>query len=326
MKKAIFAVSLCLLVFSLNAEPVRVQVAGVLEVRADNSESQKLSMAFQDAFGIAITPSPFLQGIEIELKIPSVLAKYKDFFVWFLYQNINPKVDKNIVSYDAERIVMKTIPDRLSMVIQIPLKKNHTLKSTPYSTVLSEPIDAQTRELLFRIMPAMKGIPLELEKAVFQVKVRPLLTDEGLASIKLKYPNQGMEKLPVSIFIDDKLIENINEAVLLKAGNHYLTTRGDDFRDEHISFVVEQGKTLNLDVILHDTTPVLVIEAPENALFYIDGSKVEAKAFEEILLEAGEHTLLVKLGDYSLSRKINLQKGRLYKLVLMIDIQIQEEN
>jgi hypothetical protein len=41
-------------------------------------------------------------------------------------------------------------------------------------------------------------------------------------------------------------------------------------------------------------------------------------------VEPGDHTAACRIGDYSLTRKFTAYRGKTYKLVLEIDLQVQE--
>ncbi|HET7839690.1 MAG TPA: hypothetical protein VFL04_08015, partial [Rectinemataceae bacterium] len=267
--------------------------------------------------------SPFIQGMEIELKVPAAVMAVPGGFAYELWRRVDPAPEKSRFGYRGERIITQMLPARAGLVIQVPIRKDHSLKSGPYATLVPVVVEAKDFPFLFKLLAVSKGFSSEVENAQFQVRVRPILTDEGALSIRLRYPEGQAEKSPVAITVDDRKVE-ASGPLLLKAGVHRLHIASDNYREENRSFTIEQGKALELVVELQDTTPVLLIEAPDSAVVLLDGQRLDHVAKPQIQVEAGEHSATCRIGDYTITRKFTAYRGKTYHLVLAIDLQVQE--
>jgi hypothetical protein len=66
------------------------------------------------------------------------------------------------------------------------------------------------------------------------------------------------------------------------------------------------------------------VEAPDSAIVSLDGDKIDHVAHPTMTVEPGDHYASCRIGDYSLTRKFTAYRGKSYKLVLEIDLQVQE--
>ena len=150
-----------------------------------------------------------------------------------------------------------------------------------------------------------------------------IIADEGALHLTIRTPENLKDK-PYTVLIDDEVVSNYQKEWLLKTGEHHLSVISDDFRNESRSFVIEQAKTQELNIELQDTTPVIQIEAPENAKVLFD-DQVISRLHQSILTEPGQHTIRFQVGDYSVMKQLTVEKGKTYRIALTIDIDVKEE-
>lgn len=326
----LFFVILATLGVPAGAEELRTIVAGTAAISGEVPEGVKFSVAYNEAVAITLPKeSPFIQGFEIEVKIPQAAVNFPGALAYELWRRLDPAPDKNRFGYEGDRIITQPLPPRGSLVLQVPIRKDHNLKTTPYATVLPTILEARDFPLVFKFYAISKGMPPELENAEFQVRIRPLLTDEGALRLSLRFPD-GADKSSVALSLDDKRLPDGRyldgrELLVLKAGTHYLRVSSEKFRDESRTFTVDQGRILDLVVELQDTTPLLVIEAPDSAQISIDGQRLVKEQRTSLNVEVGEHTVSCRIGDYVITRKFSAYRGKTYRLVLSVDLQVQEQ-
>ncbi|HTX74243.1 MAG TPA: PEGA domain-containing protein [Rectinemataceae bacterium] len=307
----------------LCADDLRTLVAGTAIISADDADGTRLSMGYNDAIAVLLAKdTSFVQGFEIELRLPQVAIGVPGGFAYELWRKIDPLPDKNRYGYRGERIITQPIPPRAGIVLQIPIRKDFNIKPSPYATLIPTVVEPRDFPFMFKLLPVAKGFGSEIESAQFQVRVRPILTDEGALSLKIRYP-EGASDRGVTVTVDDRKIDP-SVPLVLSSGPHRLQVTSEAYRDENRSFTIEQGKTLELAVELQDTAPVAIIEAPDSAFVSIDGVKVDHVNRPQVTLDPGDHVVLCRIGDYTVSRRFTAFRGKTYRLVLAVDLQIQE--
>lgn len=317
--------ALTILVAQAQAEDLRALVAGVAVIAPENADGTRMAIGFDESVAVTMPKdSPFVQGFEIEIRSPQAVIAAPGGFAYELWRRLDPSPDRKRVDYSGERILMQPLPARAGYAIQIPVKADNSIKPSPYATLIPALVEQKDFPFLFKLVPISKGLSSEVESAKFQVRVRPLLSDEGALSIKLHYPEGAAEQFPVDATVDDKKVDP-SGPILLKSGAHMLGISSEAYRDESRSFAVEQGKTMELVVELQDAAPVLVVEAPDSAIVTLDGVKIDQVAKPEMTVEPGEHTATCRIGDYTLTRKFTANRDKRYRLVLEVDLQVQED-
>jgi hypothetical protein len=157
----------------------------------------------------------------------------------------------------------------------------------------------------------------------FSFSAKPILGDEGAVELIPRFPEQLRGK-PFILLIDDAVVENINEELLLREGEHHLVVLSDDYRNESRRFIVEKAKVSELTINLQDPTPLIIFEGPENARIFLNNNPV-SRDNAPIPIETGIHEAKFQVGDYTLTRKITVQRGKTYRIALSIDIDVEEK-
>ncbi|MCX7024523.1 MAG: hypothetical protein NT080_07875 [Spirochaetes bacterium] len=304
------------------AEPFRTNVAAVITLSAAKPDGEQLSIGAADAIAIQFSEdSLFIQGIEIEVRIPRMSPSS---VVWTLYKAVKPAPKTDRVAFEGDALLSQPLPDRVSMVLQVPVSERHALKSGPYATVLPTVIKARDFPIVFKLTPVSKGIPPELELSGFKLRIRPLLIDEGILRLSVTGPEPEPAPDDIEVFIDEKRCERWYEPVFLRKGSHSVQVKAPGFRDEMRTVVTEPARILDLAVVLQDTKPTAVFEAPANALIHLDGVAVDLVHEPKIFMEPGEHTVVCRIGDYTITRKFTAYRGKTYRIVLSVDLSVQE--
>jgi hypothetical protein len=303
---------------------LRALIGGIAAVAADSPEGVRLAVGYDESVAVLIPKdSPFIQGIEIEIKSPQAVIATPGGFAYELWRRIDPEPDKKRFAYRGERIIMQPLPARAGYAIQIPVRSDHALRPGPYATLLPLIVESRDFPFLFKLIPISKGLSAAAEAAKFQIRVRPLLSEAGALSLKLRYPDEASERFPVTVTVDDRKVDPA-APIVLKPGSYRLGLSSEAYRDESRGIVVEQGKTLELVVELQGTKPLVSIEAPDSAAITLDGQRIDHAARSSMSVEPGDHSVTCRIGDYTLTRKFTAYRGKSYKLVLDIDLRVEE--
>jgi hypothetical protein len=302
---------------------MRVAVEGGIEVTPDRPTGSSAVLGIDSSILINLAgETRFLRGIEIEVTAPQAWLLYRGSLVMAAYNNLSVRTASGIVDLDGNRIAFEALPSRLQIVYQIPLRPSHGLRTTPYITVPADVTASGTFPLLFRLMPVVKGITRELETMTFNLTARPILSDEGAVRLIPRYPPQ-LRGRPFTVLIDDVLIDNISETQFLKEGEHHLVILSEDYRNESRRFVVEKARTLDLTIELQDPAPFIIFEGPQNAIVFLDNVQI-LQTREPVAVEPGTHEVRFQIGDYTVIRTLNIQRGKTYRVVLEVDLTVNE--
>ena len=323
--RALLAFYLLFPIISLQAESFRTVVENSIVITPENSAGITASIGIHGSLLINLSgETRFLRGIEVEISAPQNWLLFRGSLAMSIYNNINPKNAAGMIDIDGSRIAFEPLPARLQIVYQIPVQTSHGLRTTPYVTVPTGMTAFDTFPILFMLMPVVKGMTEIFEEMIFNLTVRPILNDEGAVTLIPRFPPLLRDR-PFTVLIDDINIQNINEKHFLKEGAHHLVVLSDDYRNVSRRFIVERARTLDLIIELQDPTPLIIFEAPQNAMIFLNNEYI-FQTLEPIAIEPGLHEVKFHIGDYTVIRNLNTQRGKTYRVALALDLTIDEED
>jgi len=321
--KVTLAIILFFSYFNLQAESFRTIVEGMFEVSSgsgDNAIPIGINSAVIINLGAEIR---FLRGVEIEISAPQSWLPHRGSAIMSIYTNINPQTADGVADIDGKRVAFEPLPSRLRIIYQIPIRQQHGLRTTTSATIPAGIVQPSSFPIMFRLLQVYKGLPDEFENKLFNLTVKPILSDEGAVRLIPRYPPQ-LRNRPFTVLIDDNVIPNISEQILLREGEHHLVIHSDDYRNESRRFVVERTKVVDLTIELQDPTPIIVFEAPQNAQIYLNNSLVP-RSRDSVTVDPGQHEVKFQVGDYTITRTLIVQRGKTYRVSLAVDLTIQED-
>jgi hypothetical protein len=304
------------------SETFRIRKLFPITLTDGMQSEQTITTGINDGIAVFLPDDmTYLEGIEIKMEIPDEIAAWRDSIACSLYDGIMPLPDVSQIDYTGVRSFIRPLPNRLSWILQIPLKAQNSIKETPYATKTDVIPDIKKRFVFIRLQPAMKGIPEETVAAQLKITVKPLLANKGKLHITPSFPEH--EK-PYTLFIDNKEMKLSPAGYLLDTGIHDVSIASEFYRGEMRTVRVEQAKTTELAIDLKSINPTLFITAPDNTLVYLDDVQCDriGKPFD---ISEGEHKIRFLIGDYEIIRTITTQKGKSYTAALSVDLKITEE-
>jgi hypothetical protein len=308
----------------VQGESVRASIVGIQRVSMSNQEGTTLPLSYNGCSVILIEgDARFLRGIQIEITSQQSFLPYHDSLAAVVYDQLNRIPEPGIATVECRQVVQDTLPARIQITYQIPLREGHGLRTSPYVTVLTDVRSPSSFPILFRLMP-VKAVPNELERMTFALSVKPILSDEGALRINFRYP-EGLRDRPMTVYINDELIRNPGEERLLKEGEYRLSIQSEDYRNQNTRFVIERAKTLDLVIELLDPRPRIIFEYPENARVYLDNVLL-SNPRNPIPVEPGLHEIRIQISDYSIIRSLTVQRGKTYRIALSFSVEISEDN
>ena len=322
--KFIFSLTLMLNTLSLSAESFRVRRVHTLSVNSEENNEDTARLGINDALAINLPEDmTFIEGLELKMEIPEAVAYWMDSVACSVYANIKPVPKPSQIDYQGTRAYVSTLPGKLSWVLQIPLKKENSIKSNKYTTKVDSIIEPEDHVVFVRLQPVMKGVPEETMNAIIPITVKPILINKGL--LRLNLSASGGDVNNCSVYIDDNIVDfSQNNKMLLDTGIHNILIVSELFRNEVRTVRIDQAKITDLQVELKSIEPTLFITAPEGTKIYLD-DKPCTTVGKEFQISEGEHKLQFIIGDYEIIRNITAIKGKTYTANFSLDLQISEE-
>lgn len=322
-KTVLFSLLLSVSLFVLSAESFRVSKVHEVSVSQTVDSEVVAKLGINEALAIILPPDQtFIEGLELKFEIPEAVASWMDSVACSVYASISPTPKASQIDYSGTRAYVRTLPGKLSWVLQIPIKKENSIKSDNYTTKVDTIVTPSKNIVFMRLQPVMKGVPEETLNAIIPITVKPILANMGQLSLNLVSPEDKLA--PCTVFIDDKITPlPADKKVLLDTGVHNISIISESYRNEVRTVRIDRAKTTELTVEMKSLEPTLLITAPEGTEVLLDDVKCTNFGKEFVITE-GEHKIKFSFGDYEITRSINALKGKTYTANFSLDLDISE--
>lgn len=310
-----------LLASAAQAESFRTHGTNIIAL--ENSFDRKSSVTkVNDCVAIKLPEdTTFIQGIELNIKVPKEVAEWRDSVAWSLYSSVSPKPAENIIDYNGTRTETGTF-DSLSLNLLIPLEKKNSIKRDAYSHLTEFIADKKDGFIFLRFQLVMKGVSDTLLNSKFTVQAKPILIDKGIISLNTVFP-KGSKSEPYTVFLDGTQVEINGRGILTDTGNHNISIVSDSYRNELRTVTVEQAKVTSLEVKFRDIKPIIRLAAPEKTRIIFDDTEYTAPV-EPFHTTQGDHTVKFIIGDYEIVRTVTASNGRSYNIAINLDATVNE--
>jgi len=300
-------------------------VAASVDLSSSGPEGSTVSMGSNGSVVVNLgKDTRFLRGVELELTAPQDWLAYRGSLAMLVYADLDRRPSMGINDLEGRRVAFDPLPNKVKNIYQIPVRSRHGLRTGPYSVVLPVSVLPSSFPILFGLTAIIKGISEELENMIFTLTARPIYSDEGAVKINYRYPQQ-LRGRQFTVLIDDVVVENLSEERLLREGEHHLVVLSEDYRNESRRFMIERAKTTDLLIDLQDPTPLIFFESPGNARIFLNNNPVSRDS-GPIPVDPGTHEARFHIGDYVLTKTINVQRGKTYKIAVSVGIDIDESD
>ncbi|MDR2587975.1 MAG: PEGA domain-containing protein [Spirochaetales bacterium] len=305
------------------ADGIYCKLKSLSRVADGSSASESLPLRMEDAWGIVLGETrDFLRGIEIQLTIPEEANIYTGTYAVFVYRRVSPQPDTAVSQYEGSPLFFKVIEERRRLFLHLPFESSSGFSPAPDTYLHRTALTASDFPLLFAILPVMKGIPEQAAAAVFRAEVRPLF--KNLGRLLLSFAGNSSPDAGTRVFIDDSEKGFSPKGFLLEPGIHRLRVEKTGSSPFLATVGIERGKTEPVAASFPNNASSVRINVPSGSSVFLDGLAVLAGG-AALPVQAGEHTVSVKVGDYQISKRFSVEPGKNYSVSISLDVLIHEE-
>ncbi|OHD26065.1 MAG: hypothetical protein A2Y38_14365 [Spirochaetes bacterium GWB1_59_5] len=319
---SLFCLPLIVSVAPVFSQGLRTNFASVVSLASESPEGVTVALHYNEAIAVNFPSDPtFIQGVEFELRVPKAFQGAESSISWSIFTKLTPQPSADRFDYAAELVATQPLPARVSVNLIIPISDKHGIKNNPFASLVPSVAGADRFPLVFKLTPIGKGLLPSMETAEFKLTIRPVLRDEGGLTVAVSVP-EGADRPSASVFVDDKRAEDPHAIIMAKKGPRVIRVSAEGYREEIITVAVEAGRVIPLNITLTPNAPLLVFQAPAGTFVSLDGQTVPQAELDGLAVEPGEHTLFFRIGDYSMTRKFMALRGKVYQVVLSVELNI----
>jgi hypothetical protein len=309
-------------------ETIRGSVVEVIEVEDEGPSPTAVEFRPEGIVGVRLAPGlRFVEGVQVELTIPQAAREVPGGLGLYIYASPGATLESGAQTRDGRQLFFLPLPARNRVLVKVPFAEDHEFRRTA-DVYVASPAGEDGLPLVAQILPVMKGLPGRAATAQFSMSAKPLIRNIGGVRLFLLHPDGGLienlSEAGLEVTLDGEPVEQIGREITLLPGLHRVALRSEDFENESLTFGVERGRVAQLRIELQRPRSTIRIDAPETAELFVDGERIGERT-SSITLPTGEHTVLFRIGDYSVSQKMTIEPKQDYEISLSLDILIRED-
>lgn len=270
----------------------------------------------------------FVDALEFEITIPDSIRTLLLPISLAVFSNVTISDDDPPMARDARSAASHVAQNARRVVFSLPLRLDHSVRATA-DTIVAEPMmEYDGSPFAVTIIPVSKGMPDSARDAEFPVRIRPIFRNEGAVVLELLSPEgTTLERESLgqhTVTIDGREVVFDPDGIVLVPGVKRLGLQSETYREYSASIGVERGVTKKHVVQLEHPHAKVLISAPRGTTLFVNGEIVDATS-REIMLRPGEHTVMFRVGDFSVTRRIRVEPNRTYNVSLTLDVLVNED-
>ena len=270
----------------------------------------------------------FIDAIDIELTTPPAAGDYPGALVLSILGPVNVDERTGVADVVGQELLRKPLERGGKTFYQIVLRAGSDPDTSPAVTRVGAVVPAAAFPLALSVVPRMKGLSEAVQDAEFAISVVPVTRD--IAAIRVRYVRedgsvydaQGALAPNFALTLDGQTVGVDNE-YLVQPGLRRLRLLSSRYEDQEVTVGVDRGRSVTVDIPLRLSLATVHYDAPRGASVYVNGSLQEG-ATGVFTVPPGEHTIVVVVGDYTVTRRFRVEERRSYSVSIVLDIAIEE--
>lgn len=328
MKRFVLSTLLIASALVAGGETLRGPIVAELAVQPHGG-AQTASFTIDGIVTVALDGDPrLLDAIEIELTAPVVAGELGGALALSIVAGTDRRSEGNVAQITGMPILLKPILRAGKAYFLVPLQASARGESSAAVTVVDTVVSPAELPLAFSVVPLMKGLSEEIARAAFSLLVRPVTRNLALLRVRYEYED-GTFYDPDSLLAPDFKVAidglevQVSAEYLLAPGLHPVRLVSTKYEDRDTTIGLDPGQTADLVVPLLLSVATVTYTAPRGSRVYVDGVSLAA-ASGDFTVAPGEHTMVVVVGDYTVTRRFVVEERKSYAISLTMDIVLEE--
>ncbi|MFW5684427.1 MAG: PEGA domain-containing protein [Spirochaetota bacterium] len=270
----------------------------------------------------------FLDAVDLELTAPAAVTESAGAISLLLLGPISTGERSGVIDVVGEQLLQRPLLRPGKSFYQIVLHADASPDASAVATRIDRVVPPASFPIALSVVPRMKGLSDSLSSAEFSVAARPVTRNLGAVSVRYvredgdEYDPDGALAPDFELTLDDEVV-TVRDEYLLEPGLHRFRLRAERYRDQEITVGVERGRTVALELPLELALATVNYSAPRGASVYVNGQAMET-ATGDFTVPPGEHTIVVLVGDYTVTRRFTVAEQQTYSISVILDIVVEE--
>ncbi|MFW5827191.1 MAG: hypothetical protein ACOCU4_03820 [Alkalispirochaeta sp.] len=298
----------------ISSQSFRGEVTNRESITSDTRVESQLSAGDVVLFHIDPTFLRFIEALEITIE-PQEQAVAPGSFSVAVFGAVDPPAAQGVQNLAGQRLETLPLTDPEGHRLFLPLDEDY---SRAQGTT-TRPADPRIGDIALQLVPIMKGMDNEALSTTYSVRISPRLRPIGALRVSLageaELLSRTREELQLTLNG-----EEIGEDTVVERtpGIYRLEAQAGDFLETTTNVGIEQGHIREITLEPREPLAMIRVSVPTVAEVYWNGTRlVDQRPFTAA---PGEYSIMIRLGDFTVSRRVELEAHEEYELGIDLDI------
>ncbi|MCG8481170.1 MAG: hypothetical protein MI724_18895, partial [Spirochaetales bacterium] len=264
----------------------------------------------------------FLDGIEITVTPRRPFSSVGAFSLT-VYGSVDRPDTDGIANLVGRALATAVLAGADTQTIAVPLGAAHGV-GPERGRILATAADPRTGAVALHLVPAMKGMTVGAVEQVYEVEVHPILRPVGAIVVELVGDAELVSRARglLDLTLDGESIVE-GEIVERPPGIYRLDAMAGEIVRHVVNVGIEVGRIQRVTVEATEPRASIHFVVPSVAEVYWNGALLSEH--RDLSVSPGVYALLVRLGDFSVSRQVTVEANREYEIEVGLDILVKED-
>ncbi|MFO8042837.1 MAG: hypothetical protein R6U25_06530 [Alkalispirochaeta sp.] len=236
-----------------------------------------------------------------------------------IYAAVDPPQENGVQNLAGQRLATFPLTEPVRQRIFIPFGA----ADSGDQRGVTRAADPQIGDLAVQLVPIMKGMDSQALSTTYSVTITPRLRQIGAMRIELDGDEDLLRRTRAELTVTLNGEEIDEEAIIERApGIYRLEAQAGDFLDTTTNIGIEQGRLREVVLEPQEPAATIRVSVPSVAEVYWNGARLVD--YDAFTAAPGEHSIMIRLGDFTVSRNIELDAHESYELAIDLDILMKQ--
>lgn len=263
----------------------------------------------------------FFAGLRVEIRTAQASAP-PGTFTATVWSSVDADSTEGVATFAGQQIgTLPVVRPRQSMLIPTESGTALTADAGEFRT---REINPSLGPVAVQLVPVMKGATDAALAIRYEISVSPVLRSVGGVVVELSGESELVRatRSELTLTLDDAPI-SLDEVIERTPGIYRLTATAGDYLDVTVNVGVDRGEIRTITLEPTEPRAQVRINLPNVAELYWNGALVQDTT--PLTVAPGTHSLLIRLGDFTLTRQVTLEANQRYDIGLDLDILFNED-
>ncbi len=269
---------------------------------------------------------PFVEGLEIRVKPEGDVRIVPGAFSVHVYEGVDPSIrETSGFTTISGRPAGTALVDGVNRFV-VPVETVFDRQRREY------PVEGDFRivnpglgAVAVQIVPAMKGLSPEMEGLSFQLETTPLLSGLGAIRVGITGTEEIVEssREHLRIYLEGRDVTP-DIPVFVSPGIYRLAAEAGDYLDHAENVGIDAARVTTKLLEVREPKVHLKLEVPSVAEVFLDGVRLVPRGREVMEYTPGTYMMMIRIGDFAISRRVVFEPNQEYEIGLDLDILIKQ--